>query len=193
MPAVRFCSACGAELPSPPPVTCAACGVGHWRNPKPCANAVVVEDGRVLLARRAYAPWKGGWGSPGGFCERGEHPIETLEREVLEETGLRVRATGYLGVWVDDYADEPGLDENEIINVAYYLAERVGGDERDHDPDEVSELAWFAWDELPAELAPPGTLAGVLEAAQELAGVRLQPDPGLRSKRSTQSRGQAKA
>jgi 8-oxo-dGTP diphosphatase len=139
--------------------------VSHWRNPKPCANAIVVENGRVLLARRAYAPWKAAWCSPGGFCERGEHPIETVEREVLEETGLRVRVTGYLGVWVGDYADEPGLDENEIINVAYYRAERIGGDEREFDPAEVSELAWFGWDELPADLAPPRTLASVLAAA----------------------------
>jgi ADP-ribose pyrophosphatase YjhB (NUDIX family) len=167
MPEVRFCAACGAELGSPPPVTCSACGVSHWRNPKPCANAIVVDGDRVLLARRSYAPWKDAWGSPGGFCERGEHPIETVEREVHEETGLRVRVTGYLGVWIDDYADEPGLDENEIINVAYYRAERLGGDEHDFDPAEVSELGWFGWDELPAELAPPRTLPAVLAVARD--------------------------
>jgi 8-oxo-dGTP diphosphatase len=174
MPEVRFCSACGAELGSPPPVTCSACGVSHWRNPKPCANAIVVDRGRVLLVRRSYAPWKDAWGPPGGFCERGEHPLETVEREVLEETGLRVRVTGYLGVWVDDYADEPGLDANEIINVAYYSAEPVGGDERDFDPAEVSELAWFSWDEPPDDLAPPGRLAAVLAVARD-----AQPTPIL--------------
>jgi 8-oxo-dGTP diphosphatase len=166
VPLVRFCSACAAELPSAPPVTCWSRGVGHWRNPKPCANAIVVDDDRVLLTRRSYAPWKDAWGSPGGFCERGEHPLETVEREVREETGLEVRITGYLGVWVDDYTDEPGDDANEIINVAYYRAEPAGGDERDFDPAEVSELRWFAWDELPADLAPPGTLASVLVVAR---------------------------
>ena len=124
----------------------------------------MVDGERVLLARRAYAPWKDAWGSPGGFCERGEHPIETVEREVLEETGLRVRVTGYLGVWVDEYADESAVPSTDVINVAYYRAEVVGGDERDFDPREVSELRWFAWDELPADLAPPGTLERVLEA-----------------------------
>jgi len=167
---VRFCSACGAELESPPPVTCASCGVSHWRNPKPCANAIVVDGGRVLLTRRAYAPWEGGWCSPGGFCERGEHPIETVEREVLEETGLRVKVSGYLGVWVDDYADASAVPEVDVINVAYYLAELVGGDEGDFDPAEVSELRWFAWDALPADLAPPGTLAAVLAAARGAGG-----------------------
>ena len=174
MAAVRFCSACGAELESPPPITCAVCGVSHWTNPKPCANAIVVDNERVLFARRSYSPWKDAWGTPGGFCERGEHPIETVEREVLEETGLRVCVTGYLGVWVDYYADVPGSDEDAIINVAYYLAEPTGGDERNFDPAEVSELAWFGWDEIPDVLAPPVTLPAVLEVART-----AQPSPIL--------------
>jgi ADP-ribose pyrophosphatase YjhB (NUDIX family) len=196
MPEVRFCSACGAELETPPPVTCAACGTNHWRNPKPCANAIVVDGHRVLLARRAHSPWKGLWGSPGGFCEHGEHPIETVEREVLEETGLRVRITGYLGVWVDAYVDDHAAPSDDVINVGYYLAEPVGGDESQFDPAEVSELGWFAWDELPKDLAPPGTLEAVLLATRTAIteGVRLQPDPGLRSPaRTTQPQGQPEA
>jgi len=166
VPEVRFCSACGVELPSRPPVTCAACGTSHWLNPKPCANAIVLEGGKVLLARRAYAPWKDGWGSPGGFCEVGEHPIETVEREVLEETGLRVKVDAYIGVWVDTYADDPGEPGATMINVAYYTATSMGGDESAFDRAEVSELRWFGWDELPPDLAPPGTLEAVLAAVR---------------------------
>jgi ADP-ribose pyrophosphatase YjhB (NUDIX family) len=146
-------------------VTCVSCGIGHWRNPKPCANAIVVDADRLLLVRRAYAPWKGAWCSPGGFCEVGEHPIETAEREVFEETGVRVAVTGYLGVWIDHYADEPRVDD-EIINVAYYFAVPVGDPVGAVDDAEVSEVAWFAWDELPDELAPPRTFAAVLAAAR---------------------------
>jgi ADP-ribose pyrophosphatase YjhB (NUDIX family) len=171
--AVRFCSACGEALPSPPPVTCSACGVGHWRNPKPCANAIVVEDEKVLLARRAYAPWQDAWGSPGGFCELGEHPIETVEREVFEETGVRIAVTGYIGVWVDRYADEPSADD-EVINVSYYHAQptREGGGSID--TAEVTEIGWFPWDELPGQLAPPATLEIVLAAAK--AALRGEAD-----------------
>jgi len=164
--AVRFCSACGAELPSGPPVTCAACGTRHWNNPKPCANAIVVSDGMVLLARRAHGPWRDAWGSPGGFSEVGEHPIETVEREVLEETGIRIEVTGYIGVWVDAYADEPAPEDAEVINVAYYHAVPAGSERAAFDTHEVSEIRWFAWDELPRELAPPGTLDAVLAAAR---------------------------
>ena len=165
MAPVRFCSACGAELPSSPPVTCARCGTAHYLNPWPCANGIVVRDGRILLGRRAHAPWRGLWGSPGGFCELGEHPAETVAREVREETGLEVEVDDYLGTWVDVYADDPRDPDAGVINVAYYLAS-VTGDARERaDPAEVSELRWFAPDELPSELAPPGTLEDVLAVA----------------------------
>lgn len=164
---MRFCASCGARLPSQPPVTCDACGTEHWLNPKPCANAIVVEGGKVLLVRRACAPWQGAWCSPGGFCEVGEHPIETVQREVLEETGLHVAVTGYIGVWVDSYADRPDQDA-DTINVAYYHAILLSDDATSVDGagPEVSEVRWFEWDELPHELAPPGTLTAVLAAAR---------------------------
>ncbi|HEX7083582.1 MAG TPA: NUDIX domain-containing protein [Gaiellaceae bacterium] len=164
----RFCSACGAPLREPPPTRCDACGVEHWRNPKPCANALVVSDGRVLLARRARAPWRGGWAAPGGFCEAVEHPADAAEREVLEETGVRARVTRLLGIWLDAYADDPGDAEASTITVAYYLAELADGEAPgEPDPAETAELGWFPLEALPAPLVPPGTLESVLEAARQ--------------------------
>lgn len=180
MPAVRFCSACGAALPSAPPVTCTTCGVMHFRNPKPCANAIVVDDARVLLVRRAHAPWYDTWCSPGGFCERGEHPLETVEREVREETGQRVEITEYLGVWIDDYADEPGDPDSDVINVAYYLGRPADAGGGPVDPAEVSDVGWFPWDDLPEPLAPPGTLESVLAVARVTLDGRATPLPDRR-------------
>lgn len=140
--------------------------MSHWRNPKPCANAIVLRDDKVLLTRRAHTPWKDGWCAPGGFCEVGEHPIETVERETLEETGLRISVTSYIGVWVDTYVDEHAMPDADVINVAYYSAVPLGGDESAFDRAEVSELRWFGWDELPPDLAPPSTLEAVLTAVR---------------------------
>ena len=165
MPPVRFCSACGAELPSRPPVTCTSCGTSHWSNPWPCANGIVVENDRVLLGRRAHSPWHGLWGSPGGFTEPGERPEDTVVREVREETGLAVEVERYLGTWVDVYADDPDEPDAGIINVAYFTAVPTSEARGLGDPAEVSEIAWFGWDELPTDLAPPGTLGEVLDAA----------------------------
>jgi len=95
---------------------------------------------------------------------------------VLEETGLRVRVDAYLGVWVDTYADDRGEPGATVINVAYYRATSVGGDESAFDRSEVSELRWFDWDALPPDLVPPGTLAAVLAAAR--SGAALTDRPG---------------
>jgi ADP-ribose pyrophosphatase YjhB (NUDIX family) len=51
---------------------------------------------RVLLTRRVD---NGLWCLPGGGMESGESAAEACEREVLEETGLRVRVKRLIGVY----------------------------------------------------------------------------------------------
>jgi 8-oxo-dGTP diphosphatase len=166
----RFCSACGAALPAPPPVTCAACGAEHWRNAKPCANAIVSRpDGRILLTRRAHAPWRGAWCAPGGFCAHDEDPRDAAVREALEETGMRIRVNELLGIWVDAYTDDRKDAGAEWISVAYFAADALSS-EGEPDPTEVSEQAWFALAELPTDVAPPGTLLAVLATWQARLG-----------------------
>jgi 8-oxo-dGTP diphosphatase len=174
-----FCSSCGAALPAPPPVTCADCGRAHWRNAKPAAGAVVVRDDTVLLVRRAHDPWRDMWSAPAGFCDGLEHPIAAAEREVFEETGVRASATGFLGIWTDAYADADADADAELISVVYYYATPLDEGSGEPDPAEVAEVRWFPWDDLPAALAPPGTLARVLAAARAgwQAGATATPLP----------------
>lgn len=83
-----------------------------------------------------------------------------------EETGYEVEVLRYLGTWIDVYADDSAEPDAGVINVAYYLATPRPTEPGRIDPAEVSELDWFAPDELPADLAPPVTLAHVLEVAR---------------------------
>lgn len=55
-------------------------------------GAVVMHAQRVLLVRRARAPGAGQWAIPGGKIHAGETLQQAAERELLEETGVRVRA-----------------------------------------------------------------------------------------------------
>ncbi len=98
-----FCSQCGARLGLAAPCRCAACGREFWDNPKPCGGAFVAHEGRLLLVQRARDPWAGHWDVPGGFSDGAEHPEATTIREAREETGLAVRITGLLGMWIDGY------------------------------------------------------------------------------------------
>lgn len=152
-----FCSACGAPIGARAPVACPSCGAEHWLTASRASAALVVYDGRLLLTQRALEPWRGRWCAPSGFCDGPEHPVATAERETFEEVGLRVRVIGYLGHWVDEYrpGGEGGV-EPQYCAVSYYHAVPVELSELRCQENEVSAAGWFAPEELPAELAPPG-------------------------------------
>jgi len=55
-------------------------------------GAVVILDGKILLVKRGIEPSKGLWAIPGGSLELGETLQQAAEREILEETGVTIRA-----------------------------------------------------------------------------------------------------
>ncbi len=69
-----------------------------------------------------------------------------MVREIEEETGLRIRLTALLGIYIDTY----GAEDEYTLNI-HYLAEVVGGEPRP--ASDALELAWFAPHELPSDLA----------------------------------------
>ncbi len=170
----RFCPACGGGLETrkPPGDTrdrqiCGRCGRVHYRNAKPCAEVLVVRDGRVLLVRRAIEPGKGQWDIPGGFLEADELPEDGAIRELREETGLAITITGLLGIYLDGYFyDEVDETTFNLCYLATAKGEPVAADD-------AAAVAWFTPDTLP----PPDQIAfrhqvRVLEEWRE----RMAPD-----------------
>lgn len=47
---------------------------------------------QILLLNRQKSSWMGAWNGIGGKIEQGESPVESVRREVLEETGLFLAA-----------------------------------------------------------------------------------------------------
>lgn len=125
---------------------CSVCELVLYDNPAPTSCAVVVRDGELMLTLRAIEPHKGNWDLPGGYIEVGEHPEETLMREMREETGLEIEIIEMLGIFLDTYGDG-GTD---TLNVCY-VAQVTGGEEAP--ASDVAEIAWFPPEEVPANLA----------------------------------------
>jgi 8-oxo-dGTP diphosphatase len=142
----KLCPRCGAELAlDDGKAECRVCGFLFYAHSAATANAVCLDDhGRILLTRRANAPFQRSWDIPGGFLREGEHPLDGLRRELGEETGLEIEPRDFLGIWMDRYSeDESGV---ATLNL-YWTAFVLGGDAAA--ADDVSELRWFGRDELP--------------------------------------------
>ncbi len=61
-------------------------------HPRAAVGAVAVKDNSVLLVLRGKPPSKGVWAIPGGSVNLGETLQEAAEREILEETGIVIKA-----------------------------------------------------------------------------------------------------
>ena len=110
-------------------------------------GAVIVEQGRVLLVRRATEPLKGEWSVPGGMLELGEKLRDGVRREVAEETGLQVEAGEVLDVVDSIFQDENGRAQYHYVLIDY-LCRVVSGQAKAGS--DVSEVRWVQEAELGA-------------------------------------------
>ena len=77
---------------------------------------IVNDQQKVLLVRRAKNDsFPGRWELQGGGLDSGERPEESIEREVLEETGLRVNAVRPISVITHNNQD----NSKEIVRITY--------------------------------------------------------------------------
>lgn len=109
-------------------------------------GVVVWRGDEFLLVRRGKAPNKGQWSIPGGAQQLGETVFAAGEREVLEETGLRVKVLGLV-----DVVDGIHRDESGVVDWHYTLvdlvAESPSGEAQA--ADDAEEAAWFSLARLP--------------------------------------------
>jgi len=143
----RFCMECGGRLrrvreEGRVRLICRRCGWIFYGNPIPAVVALIARGGKVLLARRAAAPYQGTWDLPGGFVEAGETPERGLRREIREELGARMGSARFLGFFHETY----GPGGFPILAAVFRVRLARGRLRRGSD---VSELRWFPRRSLP--------------------------------------------
>jgi ADP-ribose pyrophosphatase YjhB (NUDIX family) len=67
-------------------------------NRKLSASCIIFKDDKVLLVKHTYGAAKGKYLIPGGFAEENELPEKAAEREVFEETNVKVKIKNLVAV-----------------------------------------------------------------------------------------------
>ena len=126
--------------------------IGHHLLLLPSVAAVIHDDsGRLLLQEKSSGE---GWSLPAGAIEPGESPVQAIEREVLEETGLEVVTTDVLGVFGgrDFRYQYPNGDLVEYTVVLFRCVPT--GDVREVGDTETRSLQYFARGDMPRLALP---------------------------------------
>ena len=92
----------------------------RYPGPSLTVDAVWLARGKVLLVQRRHPPFRGRWALPGGFVEVGETVEEAVVRELEEETQLRAKPIGIVGVYSKIGRDPRG----PTVSVAFRMAGR---------------------------------------------------------------------
>lgn len=138
----RFCGCCGSTMEPKADeraMRCAQCGFTDY--PKICPAVIVaITNGDKLLltkyANRAFTRYA----LVAGFCEIGESVEETIRREVLEETGIKIKNLRY-------YKSQPwGFSESMLMG---FFVELDGDDTITLDTDELKEGVWVNREDIP--------------------------------------------
>jgi NAD+ diphosphatase len=142
----RFCSGCGGALTAMPGSwgrVCSSCGYEHFPAIHPCAIVLVRRDDSFLLVRKRE--WAAGrYGLVAGFLDMGESLEECAEREILEETGIRVKNVRYVGSQCWPFPSQL---------MAGFVADYESGEIKVAE-NELEDAGWFSRD-LPPEALPP--------------------------------------
>ena len=140
----RFCGRCGKPMEKSKIERAMVCPVcGNTVYPKICPAVIVaIHDGeRLVLTKYKDRPVKH-YALVAGFNEIGESIEETVHREVLEETGLRVRNLRF-------YKSQPWVFTDTLL--FGFFAELDGSDKITVQEDELSEAGWFYRSEIPED------------------------------------------
>lgn len=123
------------------------------------ASVAIVREGKVLLIKRAFAPYQHLWTLPGGRAEPGESIEQCAVREITEELGLVIRNPRPVLV--------QALGRDGLFRLAVFATRDFSGQIRPSN--EIADHKWMAPAALPA-LRTTSRLDDVLAKAFAVLG-----------------------
>lgn len=114
-----------------------------YPTPKVDVRGVIFHNGKVLLVQEILDDDR--WTLPGGWADIYDSPAESVEREILEESGYEARAVKLLAVY--DRQKWPHPPHPNYTYKLFFLCELTGGQARNSI--ETSGVGWFPVDDLP--------------------------------------------
>lgn len=149
----QFCGKCGTPtetMDEEMAKFCPECGFTSFTRLSPAVITAIIKEGKLLMAKHTYhRPNR--YGLIAGFVEAGETLEEAVQRETMEEVGLKVKNIKYFG-------SQPWPYPHSIM--IGFTAEYESG-EIEVDGEEISHARWFTIDDLP-EIPSRISIAGEL-------------------------------
>lgn len=144
----RFCPKCGSSdfnENNDKSKSCTKCRFKYYFNSSAAVVAVIEnKKGEILVARRAKDPAKDTFDLPGGFIDMYETAEEAVNREIKEETRLKVSSVEYLFSIPNIYP----YSDFEVHTVDMFFKCKVDNFSELKAQDDVSELLFISRNEL---------------------------------------------
>ncbi|MBQ1409866.1 MAG: NAD(+) diphosphatase [Oscillospiraceae bacterium] len=156
----RYCGRCGQPMQDSETErarVCPACGLTVY--PKICPAVIVaVTDGDRLLLTKYQGRAFRRYALVAGFAEIGEPIEDTVRREVLEETGLRVKQIRF-------YKSQPWVFTDSLL--LGFWCELDGSDAVTVQESELSEARWHHRDEIPEDYSGISLTGEMIDAFRQ--------------------------
>lgn len=141
----QFCGKCGSPTQTKEDEMakiCPECGFTSHTRLSPAVITAIIKDGKLLMALHNRSSGNM-YGLVAGFVEAGETLEEAVQREIMEEVGLKVKNIKYFG-------SQPWPYPNSLM-IAFTAKYESG--QISVDGDEITDAKWFSEDELPQTLS----------------------------------------
>jgi 8-oxo-dGTP diphosphatase len=118
--------------------------------PRVGIGVFVFKNNKFIMGQRKGAHGEGSWSVPGGHLDFGETIEKGAQREVMEETGVRIKNIKIVGITNDIFKKE----DKHYITI-WVVSEWAKGEPYIAEPDKFLDVKWHDFKHLPKKLFLP--------------------------------------